>query len=67
MLKYDFRIAGVNCNVRLDAFNALNNQNVVRVEVLAEHRRTGVPREYYGEPRYYQTPRTVRLGVGLSF
>jgi outer membrane receptor protein involved in Fe transport len=67
MLKYDFRLAGMDCNLRLDAFNALNNQNVVRVEVVAENRRTGVPREYHGEPRYYQPPRTVRLGFGLSF
>ena len=67
MLKYDFRIVEMDCNLRLDAFNAPNNQNVVRVEVVAEKRRTGIPRENYGEPQYYQSPRTVRLGIGLSF
>ena len=67
MLNYDFQALGISWNVRLDAFNVLNNQNVVRVDVRAERSGSGVPRETYGEPQYYQRPRTVRLGFGLSF
>jgi outer membrane receptor protein involved in Fe transport len=67
MLKYDFQTAGITWNVRLDAFNILNNQNVVRVRQQAERTGSGVPRDDYGEPMYYQRPRTVRLGLGLNF
>jgi hypothetical protein len=67
MLKYDFRLGGIDGTLRLDGFNVLNNHNVVRVDVRAERSGSGVPRETYGEPQYYQPPRTVRLGFGLSF
>ena len=67
MLKYDFKTARINWNLRLDAFNVFNNQNVVRVDVVAEHSPYWVPNDYYGEPEYYQRPRCVRLGFGLNF
>ena len=67
MLKYDFQALGIDWNVRLDAFNALNNQNIARVLVSAEGTWNGVPYENYGEPQHYQRPRTIRLGFGLNF
>jgi len=67
LLMYSFRSLGVDWNVRLDAFNVFNNQNVVRVWLVAEDPYNGVPVDGYGDPEYYQPPRTVRLGFGLSF
>ena len=67
LVKYDFQAVGIDWFVRLDAFNVLNNQNVVRVNVFAERPSNGVPWDDYAEPDYYQSPRTVRLGFGLQF
>ena len=67
MLRYDYQAAGIDWNVRLDVFNIFNNQNVERVSVWAENTSNGVPEVNYGEPEYYQAPRSVRLGFGMNF
>ncbi|PWB68334.1 MAG: hypothetical protein C3F15_16610 [Holophagae bacterium] len=67
LLKYDFSAVGLGWNVRLDAFNILNSHDVLRVENMAETPANGVARDDYGEPRTFQTARTVRLGLGVSF
>jgi hypothetical protein len=64
--RYDFRFAGAGWYVRLDAFNLLDNAAVTKVEEVAEER-TFVTNPDYLEPRFFQAPRTVRLGFGVSF
>jgi hypothetical protein len=53
--------------VRLDGFNVLNNLEELWGQSVAEDVVNGVPYEDYGEPIYFQNPRAVRLGLGLSF
>lgn len=67
LLKYDFRALGTDWNVRLDGFNVLNSHDVLRVEHMAETPENGVARDDYGEPRTFQSPRSVRLGFGVTF
>jgi len=67
MLRYDFQTLGIGWNVRLDAFNVFNEHSVLWVQEAAELSSNGVPLEDYGEPGGFQSPRTIRLGFGLSF
>jgi len=66
MLRYEFESLGANWNVRVDAFNLLDNQAAVQVDEVAELI-TFEPNPSYRQPRYYQPPRSVRLGFGVSF
>ena len=70
MLKYDFRW-GVDWFVRLDVFNLFNMESVTEVQGHAEQDSSNPPNYVlnpnYGLPRGYQSPRSVRFGVGLSF
>jgi len=66
MVKYDFRLAGLDWNVRLDIFNLLDNDSVTYYSETAGTA-SGTPDASFGEPIYQQTPRRVRLGFGLTF
>ena len=70
MAKYAFRW-GVDWFVRLDVFNIFNMQSVTEVTENAELDSGDPPNyvanPYYGHPTHYQSPRAVRLGVGLNF
>jgi hypothetical protein len=50
----------------VDVFNVFNNHRVERVNQVAEME-NGAANPYYLEPLWYQRPRSVRLGFGLSF
>ena len=67
LLKYDFEAAGITWSTRLDVFNVTDNSGVDRVWMQAELASNGVPDVNYLQPTYYQAPRTVRFGFGLSF
>ena len=66
MVKYDFRLAGLDLNVRLDIFNLFDSSAVTYYSESAGTD-SGGPDESFGEPVYQQTPRRVRFGVGLNF
>jgi len=65
-VKYDFRTAGIDWWVRLDVFNLLDNDAIVYYgEYSTTH--SGTPYPSFGQPIYYQEPRRVRFGFGVSF
>jgi hypothetical protein len=66
MVRYGFRAAGVRWDLRVDAFNLLDNDGAVEVEEIAETG-AGEPSPSYLEPLYFQTPRGVRIGIGVGF
>jgi outer membrane receptor protein involved in Fe transport len=66
MLKYDFRVGGADLNVRLDVFNLFGNDSVSEVDEDGDHD-NGNPNPTFMLPEKYQSPRTVRIGFGLSF
>jgi len=65
-VKYDWQWLGAAWNVRVDAFNVTNNHSVEIVDDFAE-RMNAQPNPEYLLPRYFQPPRSVRLGFGVSF
>jgi outer membrane receptor protein involved in Fe transport len=66
MFKYDFGVGGVDMNVRLDIFNLFDTSQVTEVNEFGEQD-SGDLNPSYGFARFYQRPRTVRFGVGLTF
>jgi len=66
MLKYDLRLAGLDCWVRLDVFNLLDLDGVAYYWEYSTDN-AGNPDPGFGQPQYFQRPRRVRLGFGLSF
>jgi hypothetical protein len=67
MLGYGRTTAGIDWDVRLDVFNVFNTHGVLYVSDWAEDAGDGEPYDDFGEPLYFQTPRSVRLGLRLSF
>jgi hypothetical protein len=67
MLGYGRTTAGIDWDVRLDVFNVFNTHGVLWADHYAEDTGDGEPNELYGETLYYQTPRSVRFGLRLSF
>jgi hypothetical protein len=65
-VKYDWRWLGVDWDVRVDVFNVTDNSSVEVLEENAENMNYEANPSYL-LPRYYQTPRQVRVGFGLSF
>jgi hypothetical protein len=56
----------------LDVFNIFDNDTTTRVVEQGEVRTSagsakGIPAPYYGMPRTYQTPRSVRMGIRFAF
>jgi len=51
----------------LDVFNLLNNDTVVETQEVGDLDGTTDLYEFYGEPVYYQTPRSIRLGLRYDF
>jgi len=66
MARYSFQLGAATMSVRLDLFNAFDNHAVVRVDEDGELS-NGEANPTYGEAIEYQTPRRVRLGIGVSF
>jgi outer membrane receptor protein involved in Fe transport len=66
MVKYDFQMAGLDWNVRLDVFN-LFDFNAVTYYSETAGTASGTPDDSFQQPIYQQTPRRVRFGVGLNF
>lgn len=64
--RYDFRVVGADTYVRLDVFNLLDNDGITKVEEVVEER-TLVANPDYLEPRFFQAPRTIRIGIGAAF
>jgi len=65
-VRYDWRWGGANLFARVDAFNVLDNQGVTNVYEQGDSL-PGTPNPYWGEPIFYQSPRSVRFGLGVSF
>jgi outer membrane receptor protein involved in Fe transport len=67
MLRYAVSVAGADANLRLDVFNILDRHGVDWYWDWMERPQNGTTHGYAGEPVYFQPPRSVRLGVGLTF
>jgi len=66
MVKYDFQVAGIDMNVRLDIFNIFDNSNPTEVNEFADQD-SGAANPHYLFDTHFQQPRRVRLGFGLTF
>jgi hypothetical protein len=66
MGRWGFRLAGLDCDLRLDVFNVFDQHAVTEVVESAEDD-TGAANPYYGMTTANQTARRVRIGMGLSF
>jgi hypothetical protein len=66
LVKYDFEVAGLDMNVRLDVFNLFDNDYVTEVDEQADLDSGGVNEEFLS-PLQFQAPRVVRLGFGITF
>ncbi|SEA46114.1 TonB-dependent receptor [Microbulbifer marinus] len=51
----------------MDVFNILNSDTVVESQEIGDNEATGAPYEFFGEPVYYQDPRSIRFGVRYDF
>jgi hypothetical protein len=65
-VRYDWSWLGAEWNVRVDAFNVTDSSSVEVVDENAENLNYQ-PNPSHLLPRYYQAPRSVRLGFGASF
>ncbi|MBW2525802.1 MAG: hypothetical protein JRI23_16580, partial [Deltaproteobacteria bacterium] len=65
-VRYDWRWGSADLYARVDAFNVLDNQGITELYEYGDTRSLG-PNPYWGEPIFYQSPRSVRFGVGVSF
>jgi len=66
MARYNVELGPAAGYVRLDAFNLFDNQAVSEVDEFAEYSSSAANPDYL-RPLGYQTPRRVRLGVGVTF
>jgi outer membrane receptor protein involved in Fe transport len=67
MVKYAFQIgSGIELNLRLDAFNITGNEGITEVDEEGDNDAGGINPNHLA-PTSYQPPRTIRLGVGLTF
>ncbi len=66
MVKYDFQMAGLDWNVRLDIFNVFDF-DAVRYYSETAGTASGGADDSFQEPVYYQDPRRVRFGFGINF
>jgi len=66
MARYSIQLGNVTMDFRLDVFNTFDNHAVVRVDETGEFS-NGEANPTYGEAIEYQSPRRVRLGIGVSF
>jgi hypothetical protein len=65
-LRYDWQWGKAMLFARADAFNVFNDQGVSKVDEIGESER-GQANEFWGEPLFYQNPRSVRFALGVSF
>jgi len=66
MAKYDFRIGSTHWYARVDVFNVFDIDTTLEVNEEAEDE-SFLANPSYLMPRYYQPPRSVRLGFGFNF
>jgi outer membrane receptor protein involved in Fe transport len=66
MLRYDFPLGNTDWYVRVDAFNVFTQTPITEVDEDAQDE-SFLANPSYLMPRYYQPPRSVRLGFGLTF
>jgi len=66
MARYSIQLGKVTLDLRLDVFNVFDNHAVVQVDEFGDLA-TGEANPTYGKATEYQSPRRVRLGVGVSF
>jgi hypothetical protein len=66
-VRYDWRWGGADLYARVDGFNVLDNQGVSNVYEFGDASVPGVRNPYWCQPIFYQNPRSVRLGLGVSF
>jgi hypothetical protein len=65
-MRYDLRALGADWKLRLDAFNVFDNDTVTEVDERAELSNFQTNPSYL-MARHHQSPRSVRLGFGVSF
>ena len=51
---------------RVDVFNLFDSHGVTEVDGIADEE-SGTPSPTYGLPRYFQQPRSVRVGIRYHF
>ncbi|MEM9556208.1 MAG: TonB-dependent receptor [Acidobacteriota bacterium] len=64
--RYDFELGATDLSLRFDVFNAFDDDTVVEVVETAETA-SGAADQNYLEPTSFQRPRTVRLGLAITF
>ena len=64
--RYDLKLWGLDWFARVDAFNVFNNDTLVEVDEDAEDE-TFTSNPSYGMATYFQSPRSIRFGFGVSF
>jgi len=64
--RYDLKRWGLDWFARVDAFNVFNNDTRTEVDEEAENE-TFAANPSYGMATYFQAPRAVRFGFGVSF
>ncbi|MEM9556207.1 MAG: TonB-dependent receptor [Acidobacteriota bacterium] len=64
--RYDFELGPTDLSLRFDAFNVFDEDTVIEVRETAEQE-SGAVDPLYLTPTWYQSPRTVRLGVAITF
>jgi outer membrane receptor protein involved in Fe transport len=65
-VKYNFKVAGLDMNVRADVFNVFDNDTVTQVNEFAEQA-NGAVQPNYLRATDFQSARRVRFGLGLHF
>jgi len=66
MVKYDFQVAGLDMNVRLDVFNLFDDSKATEVDEFADLD-FGRANPHYLFDTDFQQPRRVRLGFEMNF
>ena len=67
MVKYDIPLNNnMGVSLRLDIFNLFDNDGITEVDEEGDLE-TGEVNEYFQTPTHYQSPRSVRFGVGFTF
>jgi hypothetical protein len=65
-LRYDLKQWSADWFLRVDTFNVFNNERVIEVDEEAQSDNY-LPNPNYKGATYYQSPRSVRFGIGVSF
>lgn len=64
--KYVMEFGNSILTLRADVFNLFDADDAIQIDEVADEE-SGVPAATFGVPRYFQSPRTIRLGLTYDF